>query len=107
MQRAAADGLRRREPRHGGGAQAARDALSIRRARGEAEARRGSDAALSLRRLHRMGRRLPPPRVVAHLLGSVREHGGAPRAALRRPPAGALVGRQAPWRWTRAVLGGG
>ena len=54
-----------------------------------------------------MGSRLPSPHVVANLLGSVLEHCSAPRAALRRPPVRALVGRQAPWRRTSALLGRG
>src|SRR3954466_9053371 len=107
VQRAAADRFWRREPGHGGGAQAARDALSLRRARREAETRRGSDAALSLRGAHRVGRRLPSPHVVANLLGSLLEHRGAPRAALRRSPGRALVGRPAPSRRAPALLGRG
>src|SRR3954469_10787753 len=105
LQRAAADRFWRREPGDGGGAQAARDALSVRRAPRETETRGGSDAALSLRGVHRLGRRLPSPHVVANLLGSLLEHRGPPRAAFRRPPDRALVGRQAPWRRTPALLG--
>src|SRR6266516_6863770 len=107
LQRPAPDRFWRREPSHGGGVQASRDALAVRRARRETEAGGGSDAALSFRRARRMGRGVPSPHVVADLLGSVLERGGAPRATLRRPPAGALVGRQAPWRDPPAVLGRG
>ena len=39
---------------------------------------------------------LPSPHVVANRLGSLLERGDTPRAALRRSPARALVGRQAP-----------
>src|SRR5258708_2014961 len=46
-------------------------------------------------------------RVVAHLLGAVLQPGGAPRAALRRPAARALVGRQAPGRQAPPLLGRG
>ena len=69
LQRAAPDGFRRGEPGHGGGVQASRDALAIRRARRETEAGGRSDAALSLRRARRMGRGVPSPHVVANLLG--------------------------------------
>ncbi len=107
LQRAAPDGFRRGEPGHGGGVQASRDALAIRRARRETEAGGRSDAALSLRRARRMGRGVPSPHVVANLLGSLLERDGAPRAAIQRPPAGALVGRPAPWRRPPALLGRG
>ncbi len=69
LQRAAPDGFRRREPGHGGGVQASRDALAVRRAHRESEAGGGGDAALSLRRARRLGRGVPSPHVVANLLG--------------------------------------
>ena len=107
LQRIAPDGLGRGEPRHGGGVQASRDALVVHRARRETEAGGGSDAALPLRRARRMGSGVPSPHVVTNLLGSLLEHCGAPRAALRRPPARALIGRQAPGRRPPAPLSRG
>ena len=107
LQRPAPDRFRRREPGHGGRAQAPRDALAVRRAPRQAEARGGGDPALRLRRARGVGRGVPSPHVVANLLGSVLQSGRAPRAALRRPAARALVGRQAPKRQAPPLLGRG